>query len=388
MDYSEIFVRFGEIALKSPSVRHRMEKRLASNIRKFLKKIDLPNSLVSIKRSWGRLVITLEAEELQKAGLTSTNVAQLLAENVCGIVSTSPVYRTPLTELEKVALSLAEEKLQQNSSFAVRVRRFGTHNFTSKDVEAKIGGIIHEKFKDRGISVNLTRPDYLLQIEIKNELAFVFDTTFRGYGGFPQGGQGTIAAILRGSLEDAIAAFLLCKRGAIIIPLTFEVENFAGKFSNVEELQKQLTFFARIQPTKGHYFKVNFDNLLEKIGIENITCSICDKVCLGIANRIIEGQHKKGIVLGNAEDAILHRNPETAKPPQPPIYYPLIALDKETIRHPFNERKFQSGFCLNDCPGYQKQKRKKGKQLSDAKIAKIVASAEFELVTPALESPR
>jgi len=381
MDCFEIFIRFGEIALKSPSVRYRMEKQLAKNIRKFLKKIGLAESDVSIKRSWGRVDIHLEPKSLEETSLTTTEVARLLAESVYGIVSTSPVYRVTLPELEKVALSLAAKRLQPKSSFAVRVRRFGTHDFTSKDIEVQVGGAICEAFKDREVTVDLTNPDYLLRIEIKNELAFVFDATFQGFGGFPQGVQGTVVSILRGSVEDAIAAFLLCKRGAITIPIAFEVKNFREQFSNERELQQQIDYFQLIQPQKSRYFKVNFNSILEKIGLENLTCNICDKICIKIANKIVAEQYKKGITLGNASRAVTYWEPQVNTLPDPPVYYPLIALNKDAIAHPFKEEKYKSGFCLANCPGLENQKKKKEKQLSEDEIAQIAAQIEYQLIS-------
>ncbi|HUT82073.1 MAG TPA: THUMP domain-containing protein [Candidatus Bathyarchaeia archaeon] len=385
-DISEIFVRFSELALKSPYVRHHMEKQLSLNIRLFLEKREIPNFHIEISRSWGRIILTQKIAEHKLLSFKEVDsVAQDIAYNVFGLTSVSPVIRveTNIDLIKKKVLEFAKKNLKKNSTFAVRVKRFGKHDFTSKDLEVLLGGEIYDKYSEQlNLKVDLTQPDYLIMIEVKDNFTFVYDQKYIGFGGLPQGTQGLLVSILRGSLADAIAAFLMCKRGVITIPIIFSYSDEKNNISNKKELKKQLEYFALVQPKqKPIFFEVNFTKILEKIGLDRIKCSTCDRVCLGIIERIIEGQNKKGVTLGNSDTTLLDWNPEMKLPNENiPIYYPLIALDQQTVKHPFHDD-FKNSFCLDSCPGYINQQNKEIKPLTDNEISELVASADYNLIT-------
>ncbi|NHJ87037.1 MAG: hypothetical protein FK734_16360 [Asgard group archaeon] len=382
-DITEIFIRFSELALKSPYVRHQMERQLSHNVKLFLEKRLIPNFHIDINRSWGRIILTQKINDQQILSFKEVDaIAQDIALNVFGLTSVSPVIRieTNLDLIKEKALEFAQKNLRKNTTFAVRVKRFGKHDFTSKDLEMIVGGEIYDRYSEQlNLKVNLTKPDYLLMIEVKENSTFMYDQKYIGYGGLPQGTQGSLASILRGSIADALAAFLMCKRGAITIPIIF---SYNDKISNQTELKKQIDYFKLVQPKqKPIFFDVNFTEIIKQIGLENMNCSNCDKICLGIVERIVKGQNKKGITLGNSTNSILERDFDMKLINENiPIYYPMIALDQQAIDHPFSDD-FKDSFCLERCPGYINEQNKEIKPLSENKLTEIVASANYNLIT-------
>ncbi len=383
---SEIFVRYGELGLKSPPVRRRMEKRLATNIKIVLEKVGIEDARITINRAWARLIVSFET--LQNSHENENLIQKIittLTQHVAGITSVSHVIRTSsdLDEIKKTALSLAIENLKPDTSFAVRARRIGNHDYSSQDLERLVGEVLFESLsKKRSLTVNLTDPDYTLSIEVKDEYAFTFDQKIEGIGGLPQGTQGRINSILRGSLEDAISGFLMSKRGSNIIPIAFILKNSKTLGTNEKEIEKQLEIFNLMQPKKYFsYYKVDFAHILQEIGIDRLQCSTCDKICIAISERISGDQYIDGFCLGNAKDTILERIPESSKNQLAPVYYPVISLDPAKISHPFKEN-FSSEFCLSQCPGYENQKKKEIKPPSQIEIERIVASANFSLIKP------
>ena len=122
---------------------------------------------------------------------------------------------------------------------------------------------------------------------MKDEEAFIFDQKIEGIGGLPQGTQGRIDSILRGSIEDAISGFLMSKRGSNIIPIAFVLKNSQTFGTNENEIEKQLKIFNLMQPKKYFsYYNVDFAQILEGIGIDRLQCSTCDKICIAISERI------------------------------------------------------------------------------------------------------
>ena len=383
---SEIFVRFGELGLKSPPVRRRMEKRLATNIKIILEKKGIDDAKITINRAWARLIVSLDTPQnsIENASIIQ-KIISILTQNVAGITSVSHVIRSSsdLDEIKKTALNLAKENLKPGNSFAVRARRLGKHDYSSQDLERLVGEVLFETLAQKhNLTVNLTNPDYTLSIEVKDEDAFIFDQKILGIGGLPQGTQGRINSILRGSIEDAISGFLMSKRGSNIIPIAFVLKNSKTFGTNANEIEKQLEIFNLMQPKKHFsYYKVDFTHILQEIGLDRLQCSTCDKICIAISERISGDQYIDGYCLGNASDTILERIPESSNNHLAPVYYPVIALDPTKISHPFKEN-FISEFCLSDCPGYENQKKKEIKPPSLEEIEQIVASANFSLIKP------
>jgi|Deesub1362B_J571_1020462.scaffolds.fasta_scaffold00013_225 tRNA acetyltransferase TAN1 len=80
------------------------------------------------------------------------------------IVKIRKEVENPSTEtLAEICREISSE-IPQNSTFAVRVKRRGKHNFTSKDLETLAGELVLKERED--LRVNLSNPDYVIMVEI------------------------------------------------------------------------------------------------------------------------------------------------------------------------------------------------------------------------------
>ena len=86
------------------------------------------------------------------------------------IIPVEKITRAEPETLCQEAKSLARKFLCENDTFAVRTIRRGTHNFTSIDINVKVGSCIQEV---KGNKVDLTSPDKIFWIEIINEKAYI-----------------------------------------------------------------------------------------------------------------------------------------------------------------------------------------------------------------------
>jgi thiamine biosynthesis protein ThiI len=196
--YELIIVRYGEIGLKSRTTRKNFEKSLVNNIKNALRTKQVPNT---IKREWGRIYVYTNQ--------TSKSIPIL--QKVFGITSISPAVQTQSTmdAMSKLSVNISKEFLTKEKSFAIRVTRTGKHEFTSQDVAIKIGSDIVKLTK---AGVNLTKPDFELFIEIRNQNAFIFTEKIRGTGGLPLGTQGKVLSVID-SPKSLLAAWYLMRRG-------------------------------------------------------------------------------------------------------------------------------------------------------------------------------
>lgn len=199
-----ILVRYGEIGIKSRQVRAQFERKLIERIEEQLVKRGVEAEVV---REWGRILLRASDVEGALDALRHT----------FGIVSVSPAIECAPTvhAVAEAALGVARERLGRGQSFALRVKRSGTHTFTSLDVAKETAGRILDELKDREPRVDLDAPDLEIKAEVREGGAFVFTRTERGPGGLPIGSQGRVA-VLVDSPRAAHAAWLAGKRGAAL----------------------------------------------------------------------------------------------------------------------------------------------------------------------------
>jgi len=193
-----ILVRYGEIALKSSYVRKKFEETLILNIKKALKqeKIDF-----IIKKERGRIFV-------ETLDISRTNN---VLKHIFGIVSYSPCFKIKVDfkEISKIANIIAEKKLDKITSFAIRSKRTGTHDFTSQDLSEEIGKSVVEK---TALKVDLTNPDLEIFIEIREQDCYIYSEKIYGTGGMPLGTQGNTIAIIQDS-SSILASWYMMKRG-------------------------------------------------------------------------------------------------------------------------------------------------------------------------------
>lgn len=209
---SVLIIRYGEISLKSHSVRRRFTDILIRNIQDALLNHGIEGY---IEEERGRLYLYTEDRR-------SVDVVR----KVFGVVSVSWAEETD-SDMDNIA-DLAVRLFQcRKGSFAVRATRTGNHPYTSQELAAYVGEKILERCGD--LEVNLKKPDFEVHIEVRNSRAFVFFEKIKGVGGMPLGTQGTIAGYLRDEM-DLLAMWMMMKRGCKVI-FSLESREDIGKIA-------------------------------------------------------------------------------------------------------------------------------------------------------------
>ena len=201
-----ILVRYNEIGLKSDPVRRRFEGILKRNM------IDmLANDSIEaiVTRSNARLYV--ETEDVDGA------IRSL--RKVFGIASTSvaDVCNADLETIRKTVSAISKELLIPGETFAIDARRDGgSYGFTSMDLEKDLGTPVLAANPDKGIKVNLTRPDKTIFVEVRSSKAYIFTSYIRCHAGLPLGSQGKVLAYVD-SDRGVLSAWLMMKRGCKVI---------------------------------------------------------------------------------------------------------------------------------------------------------------------------
>lgn len=168
-----ILLRFGELTLKGKN-RHMFENRVVGQVQRVLK--SFPE--IRLKQTYGRIYVELNGASYEDAR------DQL--QKVFGLYSFSPVVRCGL-ELESIrqtALAVMKRLSPSPRTFKVKVKRaYKAYEHTSQELNHLIGGYILKNLSP--IRVDVHDPEIELQVEIRNEGAYVFSEVVKGPGGLP-----------------------------------------------------------------------------------------------------------------------------------------------------------------------------------------------------------
>ena len=324
MNYDLIIARYGEIGLKSPKIRSRFERKLVKNIKATFD--------CDVERNQGRIYIfPSDFDE----GIEKLN-------RVFGVVSYSPATSTLCSyeEIDETLGSYVEDLisegiLDENTKFAIKCRRVGTHDFTSQEMAAHCGGVVRDKIL---APVDLTNPDLTIFVEIRDEKAFIFHEKVKGPGGLPLGTQGKVVVLLSSGIDSPVAAYLMMKRGCEIVALHCNNDPFSGPkvTENFNALVDQLNIYAKGTPIKkrvidyGEYLQVAKEKAPEKM-----TCVLCKsgmyRIAEKLANKIGADAIVDGSSVGQVASQTLSNILATRYGVEMPILSPLIGLDKEEI---------------------------------------------------------
>ncbi|MFW6386279.1 MAG: THUMP domain-containing protein [Candidatus Hadarchaeota archaeon] len=230
MSNEKVLVRYGELALKSQPVRKEFEENLLFNIRGIL-----GHSRVSIETERGRIFVSTE-----NPGIAAKKISKLP-----GVVSTSHVWEVEsgIKEILEAAEQLAFERFPSEGSFAVRARRVGSHEFTSKDIEEAVGELILKEIPE--MEVNLDSPESVLNVEVRGNSAYLFTDKVVGTGGLPVGSQNSFVIPFHGSHRDLFSSYSLMKRGPL--PELVNVEGKSNRGPLLDVARKLLEFHPKLR---------------------------------------------------------------------------------------------------------------------------------------------
>ena len=319
-----LLISSSETTLKSTPVRNFLERRVAKHLRIVLSR---HGEEPSISRKHGRIVVT---------NLKDMSRSVASASRVFGVAS---VIRAVETSTERNAIvdqavCIGIERIKPGS-FAVRARRLGDHEFTSKELENIIGSRILEAV-GRSAIVNLSKPDTTVYVEVKEDCTYVYTQRIEGPGGLPYGCQGSVVSLFSGSPNSCVSTWLLMKRGARIIPMYFE-EGFNDDTAKDSAIRWLRLIHSTLPARKVTLVVVPFKEVLEGInrcGQPGLSKVLRQRAMLMAADNVAQEMSALGIVTGDALSGHRHdmeRLVLSSLGVSTPIYRPLAGLQKDEI---------------------------------------------------------
>ena len=200
-----ILVRYCEIGLKSSPVRKKFENQLRDNMLSMFVS-DGVETLIS----YGDARFYLETDDEEKCIKSLKKVFGIAS------VSSTIVCTSDMEDICKTMAKFSKGKMKKGDSFAVKARREGSQPYTSVDVGREAGSAIFIENKELNVKVDLTNPEHIFYVEIRDNKAYVFDKYISCPGGLPMYTQGRIIADVE-TERDVVSAWLMMKRGCHVL---------------------------------------------------------------------------------------------------------------------------------------------------------------------------
>ncbi|MBZ4688520.1 MAG: tRNA uracil 4-sulfurtransferase [Clostridia bacterium] len=316
-----ILVRMGEISLKGKN-RYIFEDILIKNIKDSL--ADLEDR--EIEKAYGRIYI--EAKDDFK------EVSERL-KNVFGIVSFSLAVKTDLNmeAIEKSVLRVMAEL--DASTFKVDCRRPNKKfPVKSPDISRQVGGYILKNLS--GWKVDIHNPQHLLEIEVRDEGAYIYTGSVPGPGGLPVRSTGKGILLLSGGIDSPVAGYLGMKRGVELIGLHFHSFPFTSQRSKekVIDLSKELSkYCGTFKLYVNHFTEIQKE--IRKKCPEKFYVTIMRRMMFRIAHRIAQKEGALAIFTGENLGQVASQTLESMRAINEvtdyPVLRPLITMDKQEI---------------------------------------------------------
>ena len=324
MQYSEIMIRYGELSTKGKN-RMRFINKLRNNISDIL--AIYPQVKVTADRDRAHAYLN---------GADYTAVAESLKQ-VFGIQTFSPAYKVEksVATLKAAVQEIMQDIYKEGMTFKISSRR-SDHSFEldSRELNQALGDAVFNVIPT--IQAQMKNPDITLQVEIREEAAYLSYETIRGAGGLPVGTSGKGMLMLSGGIDSPVAGYLALKRGVDIEAVHFASPPYTspGALKKAQDLTRKLTKFGgNIQ-----FIEVPFTEIQEEIKAiapEAYLMTLTRRFMMRITDRIREA--RKGLIIINGESLgqVASQTLESMQAinavTNTPIIRPVVTMDKLEI---------------------------------------------------------
>ena len=221
MLYNQILVRFGDLTLKG--------KNQKIFLRALYKLMDtkMKGLNVEVEYQHDRIFIHLLDEDVNKV-IERLNL-------VSGISSYSLVVKCSdqIDDIKKTALDLMKDVVKTTATFKVNTKRANkNYPLHSMEITKHVSGYVLSNHQ--GLKVDVHNPEVELNIEVRRDAAYLYNTNIRALGGFPVGVAGKGLLMLSGGIDSPVAGVMAMKQGIEIECVHFE----STPLTSIESAQK------------------------------------------------------------------------------------------------------------------------------------------------------
>ncbi|MBS7262453.1 MAG: tRNA 4-thiouridine(8) synthase ThiI [Eubacteriales bacterium] len=319
---SVLLIRFAEIYLKGMN-RPFFERQLIANI-----KHALEGTGAKVDRMQGRVYVRDYVDEADAVARVS---------RVFGVHSLSPALRVEkdIAVIERTAADMLTADGVTSGSFKVNARRADkTFPLNSPAVSARVGGYILSRIPT--LCVDVHKPDREVEVEIREDAAYVLCSTIPAVGGMPTGTNGRALLLLSGGIDSPAAGYMIAKRGVTLDAIHF----FSYPYTSDRAKEKVVRLAQILSRYCGtiHLHVIPFTKIQEEIaarGPESQSTILTRRYMMRISERVARQSKCSALVTGESIGQVASQTMEsltvTDDAVHMPVFRPFIGSDKLEI---------------------------------------------------------
>lgn len=320
-----ILVKTNEIALKNRNKKF-FEKQLIHNIKSKL------SSRYTVIKKFNRIYLKPRADVVIKKDDFE------LLKRVFGIHAFSPVYKVEknMEEVFEKALDIAKElsNNETNKTFKVITKRSDKKfHLESQEISAKTGEFILNNLPN--LKVKMKKYDFSINIEIRDEGAFLYSESITAHGGLPVGVSSKGSLLLSGGIDSPVAAMLMLKRGMVLNAINFMSPPYTGKKS-LDKIIKIASKISEYSIMPFYLYSIPFTKVqlaIKNSEAERYSIILQRRSMMRIASKISDITDTKVLITGESLGQVASQTVENAlaisDASKKLIFRPLIGFDKE-----------------------------------------------------------
>jgi thiamine biosynthesis protein ThiI len=322
----EIFlVKEGEMALKGLN-KKTFENVLIKNIRFALR--DFGD--VKVSRAQSVIYVSVPAD-------ADTDAAFLRLSKVFGIsaICRAGVCAKDFDVIKESAVQYITDKARSARTFKVEAKRADKKfPLDSPALCRELGGFILERFDH--LSVDVHKPDFTVNIEIREEHCYIHTGNIPAAGGLPVGTSGYALGLLSGGIDSPVALEMIAKRGVKVAAVHFESPPYTSERARM----KVIKLAEKLSPFTGglQLYIVPFTAIQEVLRDnceESYFTIIMRRLMLEIAQRIAEKDGFDALITGESIGQVASQTMGAIRCTDAicrmPVFRPLIGMDKTEI---------------------------------------------------------
>ena len=317
---------FPEITIKSPSVRLRFIKILASNIRNVLKTVS---DEIAVVRYWDHIEVRSKNPALGE--IIPDELTRI--PGIHHVLAVEDREYTDIHHIFEQTLAQYRDSLE-GKSFCVRVKRRGKHSFSSQDVERYVGGGLNQHIESA--RVQLKNPDVTVHLEVEENRLTLVTARYEGLGGFPIGTQEDVLSLISGGFDSGVSSYMLLRRGSRVHYCFFNLGGAAHEIGVRQVAHYLWNRFGRSHRVR--FVAINFEpvvgEILEKVDDGQMGV-VLKRMMVRAASMIAERYGVQALVTGEAVGQVSSQTLTNLRlidnASDTLILRPLISHDKEHI---------------------------------------------------------
>ena len=321
-----ILIKNGELALKGLN-RRTFEDMLIKNMKHRLAPVG--KFKFTVAQSTIVAEATNEDADLDRAVEIISKVFGIAAFSRA--IAVSKDFQTILKNAEEY---LADD-LMGASTFKVEAKR-SDKKFPLKSPEIcrEAGGYLLNKFPH--LTVDVHNPDIVVNIEIRDEYAYIHGKQIKGAGGMPTGSAGRAALLISGGIDSPVAGYMMAKRGIELIAVHFASPPYTSERAE----QKVHSLLRQVAKYSGRIalWVVPFTEIQEKIKDycpEDIFTVVMRRMMMRVAQDICARERAAALITGESVGQVASQTmPAIACTDaicEIPVFRPLIGMDKDEV---------------------------------------------------------